>query len=580
MKKSFKFLAILLCVVLAAFVFTACSDAGAPEHSTANPDYAVSQEELENELSEFLKICYDRTSFNMGEQSAAIYLKQRLINYGYTDAELQDFTMSENSVSNLKSTNVSARYGATEQTENTKNVIIGACYDNRYGEAYKDATVFKSEGALVNGTGVATLLVIAKYLKQAQPQLDFNVTIVFFGGSFITDEGARAYYRQMSREERANTVLMIELQRLGVDNVYAFSDVRETRRESFFDGISAENGLNVYKITQKSPLVTSVKALEGVPYFQWAHNGVIGVFFDAGIPTLNIVGANWETIDITDAESADHDNIGYTQNDNLETLKKLYPAYAQKMATAATLVIRSFESENFLSTMEQDKANFPDTSVLTKSWIWYLVTLGIIILAAAVMMLIASHLNKKYKVVAPQPKRMKMAVFGMDYEDKNSSDIFIDIKDAPTAADEDIFPGVPNNDKNVGAGMPFDEIFAPLFGMPITKSKTEQETPPVQEEQSAKAEVKEEKPTPVEEASKQPAEQDSENTTADKSDDNDKTDTAVKQKPSAPKRKTTSAGKSTSAKKTVNAGGGKKSEQTDNTAKDKADSNTPKEDKE
>lgn len=479
MKKRVSIISIMLCLVAVVFALVGCSPAGAPDHSVSDPQYAVSVADPEKELDDFISIVGDdRTSFTQAEENAAIYLQSRLTEYGYTDVVLQDFTATEKN-EDVNSRNVVARYLAENRTADTKNVIIGAYYDNRYKAPYKSAAVYKSQGALANGTGVATLLAVAKYFQTQKPALDFDVTIVFFGGSFVSDVGAREFYKKMTHAERMNTVLMVEMQRLGVDHVYAYSDARKTKRESFFDAIAVERGLDVYKVTQKSPLVTDATAYEGIPYYQWAHSGVFGVFFDAGIPTLNLIGANWETINLTDTESSEHDNIAYTDKDNLDTLKRLHPQYAQKMATAATLVIGAIEDESFLSVMNYDRTNFPNTDVLTMSWIWYLVVLGVVIIFAAVMLAVSSHLAKKYPITAPAPKRMKMAVFGMDYEDKDSSDIFIDIKSA--SPQDDIFPGIPNNDGPArSTGDPFDDIFPSLFGMPYAKPERKRQDDPVE----------------------------------------------------------------------------------------------------
>ena len=465
MKKFIRSISILLCLALSVFALAACSAPGAPDHSVKDPNYAISTERLETELAAFLNGRKDRTSFSQAEHAAALYLQERLIEFGYGDAKLQDFFATENDVTKLNSQNVVACYNAVDRDADTKNVILGAYYDNRYSKAYNNAKEYKSEGALANGTGVAALLAIAEYLKEVKPALEYDVTIVFFGGSFLTDVGAQAFYKDgMTHAERKNTVLMVELQRIGCDHVYAFSDARETKRETFFDKIAAANKLDVYKPTQKAPLITNGTVYEGIPYFQWAHSGVFGAFFKAGIPTLNLIGANWETVNMTDRESSEYDNMSYTDKDDLATLKRRYPDYSKKMATAATLVIRSLESAEFLSVMKYDRANFPNTDVLTKSWIWYLVVLGFIALCAGALTLVCSKLTKKYPIERVQPKRVKMAVFGMEYEDADSSDIFIDVKDAPTV--DDIFPGIPNNDER-GPRDPFDDIFPDALGASV-----------------------------------------------------------------------------------------------------------------
>lgn len=448
-----RFISILTCAAVVSFSFVACAQSGAPEYDVSAPKFAVSTEKLETELAAFLDECADRTTFQNGEKQAAEYLRARLTEFGH-EPELQSFTVEENGVAGLTSQNVVARYLAADRDDDTPNVILGAYYDNRYSQSYTDAKAFRSEAALAGGTSVATLLSIAEYLTAQRHELSFDVTLVFFGASYIYSDGAQAFWDSgMTAEERKNTVLMAEMQRLGVDHVYAYTDERPTAREKFFDDVARANGLDVYKLTQKTPYITGATAYEGLPFYRWAHNGVFGTFVDEGIPTLNLVGANWETMDLTDAESADNKNIAYTENDDLETLKEYHPDHALKMATAATLVIRALESPEFIEVMQSDRDNFPHTGLLTEMWVWYLIALGVTLVVAATLILVYGRLVKKYPIVAPQPRRMKMAVFGMDYEDRDSADIFIDIK---SSVGEDIFPGVPNNDNAL------DGIFPPI----------------------------------------------------------------------------------------------------------------------
>lgn len=458
-------------VAVSAFIFTGCADGGAPKHEIdySGANHAISASVMEQKLEEFMNGREDRTSFTKWESAAADYLYETLVSYGYDDARIEEITVTDGkSATRLESQNVIAAHKSA--SDGAKNVVIGAYYDNWYSTPYKGAAAgTKGDGALSNGTGVATLLAVAEYLKSENIKLGFDVSIVFFGASATTVTGASYYYEEhMTAAERRNTVLMIELQRLGGDHIYAFSDARKTKREGFFDGIASANGLDIYKPTQKSPVMTMAYSLDGIPYLQWAHTGVYSVFFNKSVPTLNLVGGNWETIDMTDAEFADRSSVSFTKNDNMEVLKEYCPDYGDKMATAATLVIKSLTNGEFLETMVYDKENFPDTDILLKQWIWYLIAFAVAMIAAFAMSLVNRRLAKKYPISAPrQPQQMKMAVFGMEYEDKSSGDIFIDIKKVSTEADE-IFPGIPNND-NTRSGGNLDPIF-PMYVEPLRQA--------------------------------------------------------------------------------------------------------------
>lgn len=463
MRKFTKAIIVAFCVVIALFASVGCSDKGAPEHAVDNPQYVPDiAMYADAELEMFMRGHADRTSYTDGEKVAAEYLRDRIEFFGdgVFRVEIQDFVTSESGVSGLSSRNVIAKYLAADRNEQTKNIIIGAYYDNRHVAAFNGAKVYGGDGALAGGTGTAATLAIAKYFATQKPRLDYDVTFVFFGASYVTDAGAKAYLDNLNATESNNIALMVELQRLGVDHVYAFSDARATRREKFFGDIAAANRLDIYKITPKSPIIFGTSVLEGIPYFQWAHSGLFGAFFNAKIPTLNLIGANWETAVLADIESSAHANIAYTENDTLENLKKAYPDYAQKIAAAATLVIKALENNEILNVLEYDKINFPQTSVLSVSWLWYLIVFGISAIALAAAVAVSAHLGKKYQAHTAQPRNVKMAVFGMDYEDGSSGDIFVDIRNVDAA--EDIFPEVSNNAVHGN----IDDIFSPHTAMP------------------------------------------------------------------------------------------------------------------
>lgn len=454
MKKRFSILSLILCVAIATLCLVGCSDHGAPPHNTQSPTYVITPAQAETEYVKFMtEERVDRTTFNEGERAAADYLKNRLNELGYEDAAIQNFTTSENDITDLKSQNVVAHIGSNSPT--AKNVIIGAYYDNRNKAAYNGAMSDGGEGA-VSATSVAAVLSVADYLINHQAALDsqLRVTIVFFGASYVSNDGASAFLDKMSDAEYKNTVLMVEMQRLCGDHVYAFSDARETKREKFFDRVATDNGLNIYKPTSKSPLITGLSSLNGIPYYQWAHIGTFSVFFNAGVPTLNLVGANWESSNLADIESTKHDNLLYSDNDTLRNVKKFHPDYAQKIATAASLTVSALYDKEFTDVMTYDREHFPDTDTISAIWIWYLVVLLAIIVCAAIMVAVSSHLKKKYTIVVKAPPQMKMAVFGMDYEDKNSADIFIDIRESGA---DNIFEGIENNAPK--SADPFDDIF-------------------------------------------------------------------------------------------------------------------------
>ena len=88
-------------------------------------------------------------------------------------------------------------------TDDGRMVIIGAHYD----------TVADTEGASDNRSGVATVLTLAEYM--AGRDYPFDVRIILFGSEEIGLLGSNHYVDNMSAEERANTIAMLNFDALG-----------------------------------------------------------------------------------------------------------------------------------------------------------------------------------------------------------------------------------------------------------------------------------------------------------------------------------------------------------------------------
>ena len=80
-----------------------------------------------------------------------------------------------------------------------------------------------------------------------------------------------------------------------------------------------------------------------------------------------------------------------------------------------SVVVR--DVERFPIRANQIERRYAAVEVLNKDWIWYLVVLCSVLIGVSATYLVNARLAKKYPIVAPQPKTVKMAVFGMDYED-------------------------------------------------------------------------------------------------------------------------------------------------------------------
>ncbi len=127
-------------------------------------------------------------------------------------------------------------------------------------------------------------------------------------------------------------------------------------------------------------------------------------------------------------ETKGEKNVAYTENDNVDYLNSHMPSYSRKMADAANLVYGCLTSEDFVASIENTKSAARDYSIYTKIWIPSVIAIGVIILAALSLIPIARRFEKKYPPKPPSVRKLKVAVFGMDYEDASSGDIFVDLR--------------------------------------------------------------------------------------------------------------------------------------------------------
>ena len=88
-------------------------------------------------------------------------------------------------------------------TESEKKVVLGAHYD----------TVPNVPGANDNGSGIATLLEVASEI--ADKEYAFTVEVVMFGAEEIGLFGSRDYVEELSDNERANIIAMLNFDALG-----------------------------------------------------------------------------------------------------------------------------------------------------------------------------------------------------------------------------------------------------------------------------------------------------------------------------------------------------------------------------
>ena len=155
-----------------------------------------------------------RTAGSSREHKAARYIEKRLKDLGYKPKK-QAFRIT----GGRKSYNVVAKKMGRNRK---KQFIIGAHYDSKR----------LSPGANDNGSGVATLLELARVLKKKSPH--YNVVFVFFGAEEKVGTnpnnhhfGSRYYAKKMSLKAKKKTKGMISVDMAGYGKTFHVGSMKK-----------------------------------------------------------------------------------------------------------------------------------------------------------------------------------------------------------------------------------------------------------------------------------------------------------------------------------------------------------------
>lgn len=436
-------IAVLIIAVL-ALVLTGCSY----DYSSGNitiKEFTASG--METTLNEFIKAHPNRTSYSDDEAAAAGYIKTKLDNIGLTTTEQKISYEYKYSASFLEAGFSDTFYSKNivgtikGKSSDGKKVIIGAYYDNLYSydsyyEAYYKLNNLTysgtsggrgAEGAL-GATGVAASLELAKKLHgyNQTTGLPFDVEFVYFGAEQFGCQGSQKYAELLDTD---NALLYINLSRIGGDNIYSYFDEVQTAYGELV--MSHADALGYGEIvSEPSNMQTIIGASstnDRLPYTNYSLLGASGVMFGGGVKVCNFTTGVFDSFVLTDSESVSYSNICETSGDTLVNLKDLCPQYSLQMAVVADIVFASVTDSGLTAALAEESYNY--------KWLTYplaaaLTVIGLIIIIAVVLVLLVRHYEKKYPFTIPKPKKVKMAVFGMDYENPADADIFIDTKPA------------------------------------------------------------------------------------------------------------------------------------------------------
>ena len=465
MKK--KIVIILLALVFALTLFSGCA-----YNYSENPVSIknFSAEQIEKELFDFLTAHPNRSSFSNEEKTAAEYLRQRLENIG-AETQLQEFphryVYEESYPSSVTidysfgSQNVIGLIAGKNNTGGEK-IVVGCMYDNLYSYAdfyeaycYVNNSMYKghsgrtdAEGAL-SATGAAVSLSLAEKIYEYNESvgLTFDVEFVFFGAEEFGCLGSDAY----ASSSRINNVsLFINLSRIGGDNIYAyFDEVNTSHGEVFMDNADSLGYGKIITQPGGNQTIIGATSTGKLPYTNFSLIGSSGAFFGEGIRVANFTTGVFDSIFYTYKESLLYQNIFETANDTYKKLSQVCPKYNIQCAVVADTVFESLIDGSLPASLTVPPYDY---TWLTFPIAGYVSVIVLCLLCAVLMIILIKYFEKKYPPVSKTPKKVKIAVFGMDYENPKDADIFIDTKYTNTRQKQkcDPFGDNSGNDKPDG----------------------------------------------------------------------------------------------------------------------------------
>lgn len=408
-----------LILIILSFVpvLSLFSFASAEEPMTKPQHITVS--ELEALTEEICVSVKERTSFTAGIEGAAIALSNMLSGYGLSSS-VQEFTVKKQVYENMftattkeyKSYNVVAE---TTPISGRKTVLITAPYANHYS----DNPVMSgtgAEGALGTATSTALLITLAHYYEQHVEENVYNYRFALFSGTDEGNYGSRLYVEN-SANSLDDVILNINFERLGGGNVYYYTDEAATEHGKFIKEVAKDYAMRSFPQTGR--VLLDMSTVSGLDYTHYAMLGDNATFMSEGKSCLELIGGSFRGLTSGDGKGF----ATNTKYDTFEHLCNVYPDYAEKLMTAGEFII-DLTSRAELKDVCLGAAQ--GYKVFTKTWIAYAIGLGIIVILILLLLLVTGRLEKKYPIPA-QPK-IKVAVFGSEYEDPKEDEIVVDIK--------------------------------------------------------------------------------------------------------------------------------------------------------
>lgn len=451
MKKIFAFIICAALLLTTVVAFVGCGGATAAEVTTS----LFLEADMKKELSEFLTANPDRTSQTKkaavekdGEEKASEWLETRLSDYLGTDnVDRAKFSSSTTYGDDFESYNVVGTvYADPSKNPDGYRVVIGANYDNKYatvslasgqytGNYFLGTT---AEGAMANGSGVATVLALAKYFASdsVRSRLTVDVDFAFYGMGCINDAGSKKYLANLGGKAQSKLLLAVNVNSLGGDKLFSYFDETETKHGEFILGAADDAGVGA--AISQPPAFKADLAYQGteggLPYMPTALMSDAYTFFGA-YNIFALTSGSDNTFFLYNRESEGSDNIADTAADTLANFERIRPDYARQMAVAAETVATAVLKDGFADAMLESKQGVGGYDWLTYPLAGYLTVAVLSLIAVVIIVVIVRNFEKKHKDDPEIKRNVKVAVFGMDFEKPEKDDVFVDIRSTDPFAD-------------------------------------------------------------------------------------------------------------------------------------------------
>lgn len=254
----------------------------------------------------FLAKCVGkRTAGSEQETVARDYITGQFEALGYT-ATTQEFEFERDETVVQSANVVVVKPGVSE-----KQIIVGAHYDS----------VGVGEGVSDNGSGVAVMLAAAAEL--AGKNLPYTIKFIAFGAEEVGLQGSQYFASQMTADDIAGTVCMLNLDTLaGGDKIYVYGGADQAGwvRDQFLQKAA----------TMEIPLETNPGLNEEYPAGTTGDWSDHAPFKGLGIPFAYLESTNWEIGDLDGyMQTEKHGEIWHTENDTLAFYDAEFPGMVE-----------------------------------------------------------------------------------------------------------------------------------------------------------------------------------------------------------------------------------------------------------